>query len=473
MNKKRSNILSKFISKIQTYATRRSMLFYLLVSFFIVVLLAPWTEQRYDIYVFRLWPALITNYNLYPLGSQLYTLGSQLPSNFPPILGYAYPPIWLYISLPLFSLWQSITRYSLPQDPSDLWIHGLRVNNIAESYRSFIPPALPLLDLLLKLPSILAFVGIGYLLLRLAKKEGREKEVFFLWMLNPYVVHIVAVWGSFDALAAFFAFNSLYLLRRKRNSISAASLSLGFCTKLYPLLFLIPNMIFILKQKGLKASLRYLGVFFLTTSVVFGSFVLLFPSGFEFLSSLLIGRASPDMYGTTSISGITWLGFLNVIQWSGNFPVFPLIFIPMYLILIYFFWTRVSNIDNLSMICVSIPFLFYVSYTVINPQYFLWALPFLLYLVLRRAISKKSYAIISAIPLIWIYIHYNAFYFISPILIWDESNYPPWSYITAQLRPTTFIILGEAILAILISSYILFLLLSTLKSKWKNVSEKS
>lgn len=471
MNNRAFSLL-ELASKLYTKAKKKRRTIYLIASFSIAVFLAPWTEHRYDIYVFRLWPALITEYNLFPLGSHLYSPTSEPHIEFPPILGYAYPPVWLYVSIPLFRLWQSIVSYQLPSNPSNLWIYGIYVNNIAESYRSFVPSTLPHLDLLLKLPSILSFCGVSYLLMKLAERENQERQVLLLWMLNPYVIQIVAVWGSFDALAAFFAFASLYLLHRERWSASAILLALGFGSKLFPAFFLIPNLIFAFRVKGSKGSLKYLSVFVLMSGIIFGSFAILFPRGLEFLISLFIGRASPDMYGATFISGMTWLGVLNLIQWTGSVPIFPLIFVPIYFLLICLFWSKASDRSYSYVIYASILLLFYISYTVINPQYFLWILPFLLFLVTRQEFPRKSYLVISMIPFVWTYVHYSALYFISPIAVWNEVDYPPWSYVTNALRAEPFVMWTEAFLIAFISLYVGSILLSMLRKQWKDARQK-
>jgi hypothetical protein len=140
--------------------------------------------------------------------------------------------------------------------------------------------------------------------------------------------------------------------------------------------------------------------------------------------------------------------------------------------LLYIFWTKMRDAKSSYMIFVIIMFLFYLSYNVINPQYFLWCLPFLLFLVLGRIVSKRSYFFTSFIPLIWMYFQYNALYFISPILIWNEGDYPPWSYITTQLRPPVVVSVAEALLTIFISLHILFFLSSYLKRELKFVGRK-
>lgn len=99
---------------------------------------------------------------------------------------------------------------------------------------------------------------------------------------------------------------------------------------------------------------------------------------------------------------------------------------------------RKNDFDSLVTCFVTILLLTYLSYTVVNPQYIFWALPFMLYLVIKGRFSKKLYTIFSAIPLIYMYGRHNPLYFISPAVIWEEWNCLPWSDVIQQLWPIIF-----------------------------------
>lgn len=424
------------------------------LALFIRVLIAPWTEQRFDSYVNRLWCSLIYGYNLYPFEP-------NMPASYPLILRYAFPPIWLFIILSIFPVWLRISGYSFPGTPASLWERGINSGNIFESYRSFVPQALPLLDFFFKLPNILADIGIGYLLYKFAKDSKYEKAVLFLWLFNPYTIHISTVWGLFDPLCTFFALCSVYLLWKNRLVLSAIFLSLGVATKLYPLFFLIPVLIYVYRKQGLQKSFKYSITFLLAGLIIFGSF-LLFSGGLEFVYRLFLFRASPDIYGKNLISGLTWTHLFSLFQWEVNIPIFPLIFIPVYLGLNYIWWKGKKDFDSLVSGLVCILFVVYLSYTVVNPQYVFWMLPFLLFLVIKGKFSKKFYWIFSAIPLLFIYSHYNPIQFVSPVIIWEEWNYLPWSDIIHQLWP---IIFNVVTIDFLVGLFCILLLFSLVRLK--------
>jgi len=427
---RKSQALRKLQSRARACIHGKEKFLFLTFGLTIRVLLAPLTEHRFDSYVSRLWCTLIYGHNLYPFEP-------CIPPNYPLELRYSYPPIWLFVTLLVFPIWMGITGFKFPESPASLWGHGVVVGNIFESYRSFNPPALPLLNIFLKFPNILADVGIGYLLINLSRDTKYEKEVLFLWILNPYTIQISSIWGAFDPLCTFLTLYSVYLLSKKKFYLSAMFLSLGVATKMYPMFFLIPILIYVYKEKGLWKSIKYFTISLFIGILVFSSF-LLFPGGLEFLYRIFTFKASPDWYGKNLISGLTWTQLLTLYRWEKNQPFFPLIFIPIFLGLNYTFWRGKKDFDSLVACLVSILLLTYLSYTVVNPQYIFWALPFMLYLVIKGRFSKKLYTIFSAIPLIYMYGRHNPLYFISPAIIWEEHNCQPWSDAIQQLWPIIF-----------------------------------
>jgi Gpi18-like mannosyltransferase len=432
----------------------REVLLIFALALFVRILIAPWTEQRFDNYVNRLWGSLIYGYNNYPFEP-------NMPVGFPLILRYAFPPIWLLIVLSVFPVWLRISGYIFPVNPESLWIHGINSGNIFESYRSFVPQALPLLDFLFKLPNILADIGIGYLLYKFAKDTKYEKAVLFLWLFNPYTIHISTVWGLFDPLCTFFALGSVYLLWKNRQTLSAIFLSLGVATKMYPLFFFIPILIYVYKKQGLQKSSKYFIIFLLASLIILSSF-LLFPGGLEFIYRLFLFKASPDMYGKNLIGGLTWTNVFSLFQFEVNIPIFPLIFIPIYLGFNYIFWNGKKDFESLVSCLVCVLFGVYLSYTVVNPQYVFWMLPLLLFLVINGKFSKKLYWIFSAIPLLFMYSHYNPLQFVSPVIIWKEWNYLPWSDIINQLWPIIFNVVTNNFL---VGLFCILLLISLVRLK--------
>ena len=402
----------------------------IIIGLLILLLLAPWTEQRFDNYVQRLWGSTVYQYSFLPFYP-------TMPVDYPPTLRYSYPPVLLYIILTLFPIWLSTSGYVFPPNPSSLWIHGLDVNNIFERYRSFVPQSLPTLDLLLKLPNIIASIGIAIVLSKFFADSKQKNTILLLWLFNPFIIYISAVWGLADALCAFLATLSVYFLLKKRNLLSSLILASAIATKLYPIFFVIPILIYLYKNQGKIAFFKYLLFSLMFGALIFGSFFI-FPGGSKLVSDLFLFRASPDMMGGNLFGGMTWMSVLSFFSWEGNLPIFPLIFIPAYFGINYLFWKRKNTFDSLIIFLTCTILLAYLSYTVVNPQYILWVLPFLLYLTFKRKYPRKLFIAFSLFPLIFIFSVFNPLYMLSPAVVLNENNYPPLSDIIQQLWPAIF-----------------------------------
>jgi len=98
---------------------------------------------------------------------------------------------------------------------------------------------------LLKLPSILTDLGIGYLIYKLTKK----RFAVLLWLINPVVWYNSAVWGQYDSVVSFFALSSFYLLLQKKLTFSLLALVFSFYIKASLLIFAPIWLIVALRQK--------------------------------------------------------------------------------------------------------------------------------------------------------------------------------------------------------------------------------
>ncbi len=99
---------------------------------------------------------------------------------------------------------------------------------------------------LLKLPSLLADMGIAYLLYKWTNKRWAA----VLWLFNPVVWYNSAVWGQTDAVINFLALLAFYLLVVRRK-VFWAVLVLVFCfyVKISLLIFLPIFLIVLIRQK--------------------------------------------------------------------------------------------------------------------------------------------------------------------------------------------------------------------------------
>lgn len=100
--------------------------------------------------------------------------------------------------------------------------------------------------LLLKIPGVLADIGIGYLIYLFAKNKGLDDKAKFvssLFLFNPVIIYVSSSWGQLESVVGFLALASLYAIVNKmyaRGFVSyLASITVkGTMLPLAPLLFL-------------------------------------------------------------------------------------------------------------------------------------------------------------------------------------------------------------------------------------------
>ena len=105
---------------------------------------------------------------------------------------------------------------------------------------------------LLKLPSILADLGIAYLIYRFLKDIKKEKLGILgaaVFLLNPVIWYNSSVWGQTDAVVNFFALLAFFLLLKRKLLLATLSLILSFYIKASLLIFIPIFLIVAVRQK--------------------------------------------------------------------------------------------------------------------------------------------------------------------------------------------------------------------------------
>jgi dolichyl-phosphate-mannose-protein mannosyltransferase len=115
---------------------------------------------------------------------------------------------------------------------------------------------------LLKLPGILADLGIGYLIYKITKK----KWIAVLWLFNPVIWYNSALWGQYDSVINFLAILSFYLLLKRKLSYAVLAFALSLYIKASLLIFLPIFAIVAIRQKY-KLS-KYLLSLFISMLVI-------------------------------------------------------------------------------------------------------------------------------------------------------------------------------------------------------------
>lgn len=105
---------------------------------------------------------------------------------------------------------------------------------------------------LLKLPSILADLGIAYLIYRFLKDIKKEKLGILgatIFLLNPVIWYNSSLWGQTDAVVNFFALLAFFLLLKRKLLLATVSLVLSFYIKASLLIFIPIFLIVAIRQK--------------------------------------------------------------------------------------------------------------------------------------------------------------------------------------------------------------------------------
>jgi len=246
------------MSRLKIPRNKKAILFLLavsLVGFFLrAILTSYFIKESGDLRLYADWAEKFWIY-----GSKdfyTYPLWYYASPNYPPLLSLIYAGAYY-----LFD-----HKYYLPQ-----------LHNFVK-----IPPAFFIvyfykygLYLLLKLPGILADIGLGILIFQLVKKlTGEVKKALLagaFHLLNPVSIFLSGVWGQTDSLVSFFGLSAFMTLWLGKAWLSIPLLFLSFYIKPNWGIF-IPLYIFLAVQKKPKIKQILLGLtisavlFFVITS---------------------------------------------------------------------------------------------------------------------------------------------------------------------------------------------------------------
>lgn len=265
---------------------------------------------------------------------------------------------------------------------------------------------------LLKLPSILADVGIAILIYRVFK-DVKKKELgrlgAIVWLINPVVWYNSSVWGQTDSVIAFLVFLSFYLLSKNRITLSSLSFALSLYIKASLAIFIPIYIIYALKKKRnvlvyLKAiAISILFIYLATIPFAKGNpLIWLYNLYLDkiFVQQLQVITANAfNIWATIATiherPQSLMLGPLTYQMW-GNIA-----FIISYVLIAYFsIKSRVSNIYwSLSLIAISS----FMLLTNMHERYLFPFFPFFTILAVANRKYMKVYIILALINLLNLY----------------------------------------------------------------------
>jgi hypothetical protein len=446
------------LGKLQGFISEHKLASILIVGILVRLVLMPFSAHPFDVYVW------------YTYSMNILHDGPFAVQNFPP-MWYHYlmvPVAYLYGWLSSIFSAGSIPMSSIPS-----------ALNFYPSFNIQLVPGL-LFNFVVKLPFLISDVVITLLLYKIVEaltgNKGFAEKAALFWFLNPFVIWISAGWGMWDTLPALFSLAAFFFLLKKKLVLSSVSLSLGFVTKLYPVLFLLPIIVYFLKTNSLKDKwrniLKFNFVFLVTSAVLFlpsiskAGFIL---RRFALTSASVAGTSvdpvvKPVGYGLTYWSAYL-LNRLFEIRISETIVtlLFALSWVLVALALMLVFWritklTFKSPFSDLALAMLSCVLVFFLSFRGICEQWFIWALPFLVIFCVRGQIKSTFYWFASIVALLYSVLNCPLPFFFLPLTPWIKNGLLGAVYALWAIEPARIIAL--VVLGCLFSFLILYILLT-------------
>jgi len=385
----------------------------------------------------------------------------------------AFPPLWYhYILVPIaYSYdWLSgvLSTYAIPM---------ASIPTALDFYPSFNIQFVPglLFNFLVKIPFLISDIALALLLYKiveeLTKSKGLAEKSAIIWFLNPFVIWISAGWGMWDTLTALFSLMAFFFVLKKKFALSAVSLSLGVASKLYPALFLVPIILYILKvnpvKERVKNCLAFFSIFIIGLLLLFLPYLTQVASFFSsyFLPSAAASGAITDPIVNPLGFGLTyWSVYLlnrliNIPVSSGTFyfaTILSVIMVAVSIALVFWKTSKLAvnkPVYDLALMMLLPVIALFLSYRIICEQWFVWLLPFLVILYVGGRIKRSLFWGASGVALLYSVLNCPLPFFFLPLAPWYANSllsivYAIWA--VEIVRIITLAVLGCAFSIILI-----------------------
>lgn len=267
-------------------------------------------------------------------------------------------------------------------------------SDILTFYDKAVEPGLPYIDKLIEYPvitglfihaaGVLGKTYVGYYLfnsffliafaiiatyLLYKSIDNKDKRVLFAyWIFAPSMFFFLIY--NWDMLAIIFVVIAFYFIRQNKVVYAASFLSLGFCAKLYPVLYLLP----LLLTRSIRQWPKIIGVFVLVALAINGSFMFLNFDGWSYFISFNSQRPpNPDSI---------WAIVNTLVPSLSNTQINILSLVLLLSLSLIAVWK--CRHDSVIKLCFILTLIFLISNKVFSPQYLLWLLPFYVLLDMKK-----------------------------------------------------------------------------------------
>lgn len=269
----------------------------------IIVALAVQFREHPDVLRWKDWGRISFLYGFADTYTPTHLTFGTYPNNM--------PPGTLYVVFSMYWVWLQVGKvlavFGIPPG-SSAWVNVI------------------LLEIILRVPSLIADIGIGGVIyafiyhLKKNTKVGIISSLLYLW--NPVVVYNSAFWGQMDAINNFFGMISLWYLSRTRYVLSAMTFAASLSVKL-SLIFMAPLLALWMMLEKQKWPVRTVVRFI---SVVCASLVIcalpISMSPFSWLWRYISTNATGEMTNITAFAfNAWWVIFRPAIQFGSSYDL--------------------------------------------------------------------------------------------------------------------------------------------------------
>ena len=270
-------------------------------------------------------------------------------------------------------------------------------------YRSIytIFPNLLVYNLAIKIPIIMANIGLAYLVAGILKNLGAEavtiRRAWIFLLLCPFLLYFASAWGQFDSIVALFSLSSLVLLHAGKLKSSALLLALAISFK--PIaLPILPVALVYLMGKSLRQAINY--------SVSFFAGVILFCV----VPFILLGwDPTPIFRGWNAQfsvgGGISFMTFLELMKGSYQLPaqwwLLGLAWIPALGVGILALRPGIKGFVDLLKKSTALTLVFFLTRTWLSEPNIILILPLVLILTSIGELDKLALDAVWILPLIF------------------------------------------------------------------------
>lgn len=265
------------------------------------------------------------------------------------------------------NIWFAIIQPLLPHSNA-IWSRTageLGVGAQPADYARFLAyPHLARALFLMKLPYFGADLATGYVLTRLVESRWRRR-VLALWLLNPIVIFVSAIFGRHDSLAVLAVMLSTLLALRGRRYLGMLLLGLGAAARFFPA-FLAPFYAFAFRRSRRELAIIIGGLVGMWLVIE--------------LTMLAITGSSPTLTLLNRYPHVEYLFDMKLAPGiAGTLFIFPF----AYSILLFWFIDRMGrSAEDYIPIAAAVMLLLF-ALTHFHPQYAIWIVPFLVLTMYR------------------------------------------------------------------------------------------